>query len=455
MELVLVLAGPPLVASVAWLAAWMIRRERSSRLAHAALEAGLTGVERRSVLGLDTGVAGRSGRFTVRLEPGGRSDWDEGLRIVFAGLGHGPFGLSVGREGAVTAVEKALDGGEIVLGDRAFDRVALVQGEAALARAVLGREARHALRELLSGSLRLRTAGGEELLPVDAVVARDELTVEVRRSPSEAGGWLKEAVARLAAVAEALVTPEDVATAIGGRVSEEAEPAVRLGSLRLLASAYPGHPATAAALAAGCLDSDAEVRLEAALALGAKGRDALRSLALSDRSEDGHAARAVEALGPALAVDETVRLLERALASGRARVAAACARTLAGAGVEAADLAEPALVAALAHEATEVREAALAGLGRIGTPRAVLPLRKCAAVRPLDLPLRLAARDAIARIQTRVEGAAPGQLSFAEGEEGRLSLVEERDVSGRLSLEPAEEEGPPAPNRVASGLPAT
>jgi molecular chaperone DnaK (HSP70) len=50
-----------------------------------------------------------------------------------------------------------------------------------------------------------------------------------------------------------------------------------------------------------------------------------------------------------------------------------------------------------------------------------------------DKRLRSAARQAVARIQSRRVGASPGQLSLASDEAGQLSLADE-DPKGQLSL---------------------
>jgi len=82
-----------------------------------------------------------------------------------------------------------------------------------------------------------------------------------------------------------------------------------------------------------------------------------------------------------------------------------------------------------------VRVAAARALGRVGTTGAVLPLKGLEA---RDGAARAATRQAIALIQSRVAGAAPGQLSLAGGESGQLSLATEEQ--GRLSL--ADPSGP-------------
>jgi hypothetical protein len=80
----------------------------------------------------------------------------------------------------------------------------------------------------------------------------------------------------------------------------------------------------------------------------------------------------------------------------------------------------------------------------VGTAAAVLPLKEAAdGLFPGEL--RRAARQAVAEIQSRAQGAAPGQLSLAGGEEGRLSLAQEggelslaESPEGQLSLPPEE-----------------
>jgi hypothetical protein len=56
---------------------------------------------------------------------------------------------------------------------------------------------------------------------------------------------------------------------------------------------------------------------------------------------------------------------------------------------------------------------------------------------------RGAGRQAIAEIQSRLAGAAPGQLSLAGGEAGALSLAD--GEPGRLSLAEDEPEASPPP----------
>ena len=77
-----------------------------------------------------------------------------------------------------------------------------------------------------------------------------------------------------------------------------------------------------------------------------------------------------------------------------------------------------------------VRAAAVAGLHRIGSVNAVLPLRE-AADRWGQRTFVRAADEAVAAIQQRLAGATPGQVSLAAADKGGLSLAEE---PGRVSL---------------------
>lgn len=95
-----------------------------------------------------------------------------------------------------------------------------------------------------------------------------------------------------------------------------------------------------------------------------------------------------------------------------------------------------------------MRVAAAEALAGVGTVDAVVPLRQAVGDHPLDLGLRRAALGAIAAIQARLSGAAPGQLGLADGEAGTLSLAGSQ--AGDVALVPGGEtpDGPvPASSR--------
>jgi HEAT repeat protein len=102
--------------------------------------------------------------------------------------------------------------------------------------------------------------------------------------------------------------------------------------------------------------------------------------------------------------------------------------------------AEVPLLRALRDGPRDLRLAAAVALGAAGTAAAVAPLREAESG---DAEMRRAARQAVAEIQARAVGAAPGQLSLTGGEAGQLSLAS--DEEGRLSLA----EAPPGGRRAS------
>jgi HEAT repeat protein len=113
----------------------------------------------------------------------------------------------------------------------------------------------------------------------------------------------------------------------------------------------------------------------------------------------------------------------------RGDLAVSAAHALAETGETAA--LEP-LLSALTRDRPPVQAAAAEALGRIGTARAILPLRELESDSRDDV-IRRAARQAVASIQARLPGASPGQLSLADADTGALSLAD--DETGRLSLD--------------------
>jgi hypothetical protein len=451
-----------LAASIAYLIASTKGRARAAAWHNAAGAVGLTEVELRESFGIPSRLTGRSGPLEVTLERYQRGKQESGTRISIAGMGHGLAGLSLRREGLATAFEKVVGEREIELGDPAFDAELFVQGSAPLARALLDAETRRVLVGLLRGQIPV--SGG-------TVKARVSLTGGVLRADlqerpfSAPGARLPEVLATLRTVARRLVAPADIALRLAENLRSEPAAGVRLQGLLMLLREHGDHPAAREALLAARADPSAEVRLRAGIALGDEGRDLLLELAGAEDTADACAAGAVAALSEQLPHDRTEEILRLALRARRTATARACIERLGRGGkatpvamlakvlaLEPGELgvaaaqalgalglpaAQPALVAALASPAPPVRAAAAAALGRAGDVDAVLPLRQAPARYPADGALKRAVRQAVAEIQSRLAGAAPGQLSLvAEGAEaGRLSLADTGGVAaGRLSL---------------------
>ena len=238
---------------------------------------------------------------------------------------------------------------------------------------------------------------------------------------------LPDVLAGVLDVARFLVAPPDLAARIARNIGRESEAGARLQGLLLLSREFPGHPATRERLLAAREDASEEVRLRAGIALREEGRETLVELVRRVGTSDACAARAASALGEHLPEELAVETLGRALGgAGRPETAQACLEALARLGRPEH---EGLLLGALASDDPRVAVEAAEALGKAGTVAAVAPLRE-AAERGGDL--RRAARQAIAEIQSRLAGAAPGQLSLTTGEAGALSLAE--GEPGRLSL---------------------
>ncbi len=426
------------------------------------------------------GIVGWAGPLRIHLSrfEDGES---RGTRISIAGPGL-PADLTLRPEGSGGSIRrKSVRGieGEIEVGDEGFDRVAWVEGPAAVLRSLLDADTRRAIRGLLEGRLERpgrspfwatgRLDGGVLRIDVPDEFPRRRprgvfdgagVSAEEPLASAYIGGLahLPEVLQLSIAVARRLAAPDDVARRIADGLRAEPVARVRLLNLVTLAREFPDHPATREALVAGREDPDAEVRLQAGIALGPEGRDVVLAVANGEGAEDATTERAVVALGSHLATAEGQGILRNALRTRREATARAClgalgqrrgtvgtlARVLA---VEKPELAaaaadalgatgdasaEAPLLAALGSPHTTLRTAAARALGRVGTTAAVQPLKEA---ETRDAEMRRAARQAIAEIQARAKGAAPGQLSLAGGESGQLSLASEE--RGRLSLVPS------------------
>ena len=446
-------------------------RERVRIWREVARAAGLSDVEEsRGTL------TGRTGSLRVGLSRYGVGDV-HGTRITVSGPGLAGD-LTVRPEGARDLLRTVRGAREIEIGHDTFDGAAWVQGRPAVVRAVLDSDTRRALRALFEGRLER-----PRLSPFWATGRVDEgvLRVEVPEvAPPTTGGentgpgtaWavggdyvgglnrLHEVLPAVLALARRLAAPEDVPRRLAENLKSEPVAGVRLQVLTTLTREFPDHPATRDALLAAREDPDAEVRLRAGIALGPEGRDVLLAIANGEGAPDQTTEQAVAALGSHLTAAEAQVILRNALRTRREATARACLGVLGqrrGAGVvatlakvlavEKPELAAAAaealratgdasaehpLLAALGSPHPPVRVAAARALGRVGTTAAVEPLREAEAG---DSEMRRAARQAIAEIQSRAKGAAPGQLSLAGGESGQLSLVSEE--AGRLSLMPS------------------
>lgn len=442
MELIfgLIVGGAATVVSM--LAARDRRRTRARIWREAADRVGLTAITQPegAVLFSRAELSGCSGPLAVRLERLRQSQAEHRTRLTVSGLGHGAHGvggLSLRRRDLGTTLQRLL-GGDIEVGSSVFDQEFSIQGEAALALAVLDAETRHRVAGLLGGAFR-----GER---VRAALRDGVLEVWLwERGRGLSARALADVIGGVLDVARRLTAPADLAARIAENLRGEPEEGVRLQSVTALARQFPHHPATREALLAARLDPSDEVRLQAAIALGNWGREILLDL-VETTASDSCAARAVQALGGGprgLAPERLEAALRKALTQGRADTARACLEALGG---RARTESEGLLLEALGSGDSRISVAAARVLGRVGTVAAIGPLRE--AIPFVGGELGSAARQAIAEIQARLTGAEPGQLSLtgdAGDGAGALSLA--GDEPGQLSLtadEPSPSHATPA-----------
>ncbi len=408
---------------------FMASRNRLGAWQDAAQSCGLQVVETSA--GWRPRLRARSGLVYVRMEMFG----DKGQSTLVAVEAPAPpefHGVTIRPESSFEL------GREIEIGDRHFDDTFFIQGPPRLVLALLDAKTRRLLVDLkekggiviTSGELRAYVSGDEK---VAAVLS---LLLQVQR------GFASNVLQRLVENA-----------------TEDPDPGVRLQNLLLLIRELSWSPETERALRKACSDPVPEIRLRAAKQLGAEGRGVLLDLA-ENLEDDTVSAEAFTVLDRELPFERVNAILGLAMRRRRLQTARVCleaiGRRRAAAGVdllvkvmerEHGELvlaaakalgeignpaAEPSLIQALQRDDADIRVAAAQALGRAGSAAAVLPLKEAAERSRLDLELRSAARQSIAEIKSRVQGASPGQLSLAGAEAGQLSLAGAE--AGQLSL---------------------
>jgi HEAT repeat protein len=385
---------------------------------------------------LFAGLTARGGRLEVQVKDVGEKNKKARIHVSF----HGPLGF---QNVAIHPQASVQLGREIEVGDPPFDNAFCIGGPAQLVLALLGTEMRRLLLDV-SSQCKLE-------------ISRSMLRTEM--SP----GKVPKILPLLVEIGNQLAEPLDVPSRLAENAQRDTSDGVRLQNLRVLLRELPNHPRTAEALHAAITDPSPEARLRAAKELGDAGRDVLLELA-EGMEDDNVSAEAVALLDRKLTFERTRAILGQALISHHTRTARACLEAFGRSGGTAAidvlqevmaqeegelaaaaaqilgaignPAAEPSLILALQREQADLRVAAADALGRVGSVEAVLPLKEATESSWLDLELRRATRQAIAEIQSRLQGASPGQLSLAGTEAGQLSLA--TDSAGQVSLATAE-----------------
>jgi len=339
-------------------------------------------------------------------------------------------------------------GDDVLTGDTAFDDVVEVRGEPSILLALLDREIRQRVAEFVGLDGRLEegrlASCARSSFSSGELVRSLRLGLWLARELSSPGGGVCERLARNA--------------------KSDPHPGVRLWNLSQLHEQFGDSGEAEEASRVDLVDPSPWVRLAAARFLKAEGLPVLEHLVLDRAAPEGAAVEAVALVAARCSADHAGPLLLTALKmrSGEPRRQAvqelgrigyapsrgalmvllerADPRTAAAAAGALAALhdqgAERALLKALESEARELRGAAIRALGTVGTAAAVEPLLAFLAGRRLDGETRQGIREAVAAIQSRLAGAAAGQLSLAAVAPGSgwLSVPSLAAREGDLSL---------------------
>lgn len=300
-----------------------------------------------------------------------------------------PPGLTLRAETTGTTMKKLFLGEDVQTGDEAFDQLASLRGPEAVCVA------------LMTGGVREALTGWFER---GAAAAEGAVRCELLLGPEASG--LRAWLGRLAMLCNDLrLAPAKIATRLLANARNDPHSGVRLRNLELVAALAPKRIRRHAPQLLA--DTDARVRVQAALAVGTRGVPTLiQACATPESLESASLAAAIEALGRLASAAEAS--LER--------------------------YPEPVLLALLDESRFgDLHLSVVRSLALRGTERAQPRLVELSRGFFTRGPLKLAAKIALRQIAEREGPTDRGRLSLAESaESGQLALSQER-TSGSLS----------------------
>ncbi len=428
---------PIAVGAIVLTVQFAIRSSSASTWRHTAESLGLV----FEPAGFTTGpsMSGHLEGFDVKVEVvrgGGRGTNNDHTRVIVNGGGRVPMEVALANETFWSGLD--VMGQEIEIGDKPFDDLVRVRGVESFVLAALSAESRDVVSEYIR---------------VDKGVVKDGDVTCSRAGHERDGNKLEARVRRMVRVADALsIREREVPDRMANNVERDPSSGVRYRNLDYLARFFRRNAATERACEAALGDKSPRVRLLAGVTIGGRGMTTLEELVADPQVPRDVAASAFDVLAQRLpradlekrtlevlrspndalvisALDVTAK--ERfasarprvmgLLAGRRPPVVAAAARAL---GVVDDPRTTALLVPLLDHEDDDVKIAACASLGRVGSIDAVEPLLDHAKGLFKNAALKSAARGAIDAIQSRAGGADGGRLSVVEAEDaGALSVA--------------------------------
>src|SRR6185436_5793574 len=311
-------------------------------------------------------LTARAGLVTVTIEKSGNKG--QYTRIIVWVPGPSDFpNVRIRREPLLRL------GREIEIGDPSFDSTFFIEGPVRLVLAMLDAETRRLLVRVNAES-RLEISTGA----LRALDMSDEKVSRVLPLLLDAGRRLPQQT--------------EIPRRLAENANRDPEAGVRLQNLLFMIRELPGNPMTLEALRTARSDPSSVIRLRAARALGAEGRDLLLDLAES-LEDDAVSAEAVSALDRELLFERTRAILDQARRRRRIRTASACLTALGTSGDASA---VDALAEVRAREQGELAAAAAVALGATGSPTAEPSLLD--AFQRGQADLRVAAASALGRV---------------------------------------------------------
>jgi hypothetical protein len=260
------------------------RRQRLQAWKNLAAACGLEVVKAYNHKLIRSKLEARDGPVTVRIESTART---QGYSIRVLATFPRPPGLFSSFK--IRRHSPGLHDPEV--GEELFDRRFSVEGSSRLITALLDAETRRLL------------------LGVNFEAELEISGAELRLVTFDRNLW--ELLPLLLALIRRFSEPVDIVQRLARNARQDPAAGVRLRSLFALVRDFPGDSSTLEALGAACSDPSPEVRLRAARALGAEGRDVLFALA-EGLEDDAVSAEAVTVLAGELPFERTKAILDQA-----------------------------------------------------------------------------------------------------------------------------------------------
>ena len=326
--------------------------------------------------------------------------------------------LCISKETTLFRIEKKMKGEDILTGDAQFDSAMKIGGDDPVAvRSLLNNGVRKNVLELFKSSMDFVVTGDRIGMVIDGVIS-EKLAVKA-----------VDLLCTMLEVSDSMTAPGSVAARLMSMLEMDNEPEVKILCLRDLSQMKYDNGLIRAAITRALDDHHPAVRYEAARCLGAEGIDRMMSFLKIRSFPDELKCETLDALaeaGRTISVPVLKRLFDE---SGAPELRIRIIDTMMKAGDA---LPRDFIEKCLYFREKDVVLRAIQALGDCGTVESVEKL--CVLEKSSrNAETRSAARESIARIQSRLEPGDRGWLSVSELREGECMLSTPPAVEGALS----------------------